>query len=83
MRFKEPLTREQLRAIQERNAGSADVNVLLWEIARLRGQLLVADQLQRMVTSLPGQQGVILNTLRERLRDEPCIAEFPRLPPGA
>ncbi|NTB05829.1 hypothetical protein [Agrobacterium tumefaciens] len=49
----------------------------------MRATLLYADQLQRMLNTLPGPQGAILDTLREKLRDEPCVKEFPRLPPGA
>jgi hypothetical protein len=83
MGFKPPLTTEVLRAIQERNLDSADVRVLLWEIRRIRVTLLYADQLQRMLTTLPGPQGAILDALREKLKDEPCVKEFPRLPPEA
>lgn len=83
MGFKEPLPTDQLREIQERNRDSADVRLLLWEIKRLRAVVLYADQLQRMLTTLPGPQGAILDTLREKLRNEPCVKEFPRLPPGA
>ena len=83
MGFKEPLPTEQLREIQERNLDSADVRALLWEIKRLRSVLLYADQLQRMLTTLAGSQEAILDMLREKLRDEPCVKEFPRLPPSA
>lgn len=83
MAFKPPLTTDDLRAIQARNLESADVRALLWEIKRMRATLLYADQLQRMLTTLPGPQGAILDTLREKLKDEPCVKEFPRLPPGA
>lgn len=83
MRFRLPLTRDDLRAIQERNPGDADIQALLWEIARLRSLILYADQLQRMLTTLPGQQGDILEALRQKLTEEPCVSEFPRLPPRA
>jgi hypothetical protein len=79
MRFKEPLTRVELRAIQDRNPNSADVKALLWEIARLRSVILHADQLQRLVDSLPGPQGQVLESMREKLLVEPCVIEFPRL----
>jgi len=82
MGFKEPLATDQLREIQERNRDSADVRALLWEIKRLRSVVLYADQLQRMLSTLPGPQGAVLNTLRAKLKDEPCVKEFPRLPPG-
>lgn len=83
MGFKPPIPTDQLREIQERNPHSADVRALLWEIKRMRATLLYADQLQRMLTTLAGPQGAILETLREKLKDEPCVREFPRLPPGA
>jgi hypothetical protein len=82
MRFKQPLTKAQLQEIQDRNPDSSDVRALLWEVARLRSIVLYADQLQRMLTTLPGQQGAILDALREKLKDEPCVHEFPRLPPA-
>ncbi len=83
MGFKPPLTKETLIEIQERNLGSVDVRTLLWEVKRLRALALYADQLQRMLGTLPGPQGAILDTLREKLKDEPCVNEFPRLPPEA
>jgi len=83
MRFKNPLTKQQLQAIQDRNPDSPDARALLWEIARLRSVVLYADQLQRMLTTLPGPQGAILDALRGMLKEEPCVKEFPRLPPGA
>lgn len=82
MRFKSPLTRDDLVAIQERNPGSADVRTLLWEIKRFRALALYVDQLQRIVGTLPGQQGAVLESIRKQLEDEPCVKEFPRLPPG-
>ena len=36
-----------------------------------------------MLTTLPGPQGAILDTLREKLADELCVKEFPRLLPLA
>lgn len=83
MRFKLPLTRDDLRAIQDRNPDSPDTRALLWEIKRLRGLVLYMDQLQRMVGTLPGQQGDLLESIRKMLVDEPCVKEFPRLPPSA
>jgi hypothetical protein len=83
MGFKEPLPTERLREIQERNLDSADVRALLWEIKRMRATLLYADQLQRELPTMAGPQGAILETLRAKLKDEPCVKEFPRLPPGA
>lgn len=83
MRFKPPLTKIDLHAIKERNPGAPDLGALLWEIARLRGTVLYADQLQRLLGTLPGPQGQALDALRAMLVDEPCVKEFPRLPPRA
>lgn len=83
MRFKPPLTKDDLHLIKIRSAGLPDVAALLWEIARLRGTVLYADQLQRLLGTLPGPQGQVLEALRAILVDEPCVKEFPRLPPGS
>jgi hypothetical protein len=82
MRNKPPLTRVDLHSIQERNRQSPDVMALLWEIARLRATVLYAEQLQRTIGSMSGAQGLVLEALRARLANEPCVDEFPRLPPG-
>jgi hypothetical protein len=37
------------------------------------------DQLQRSVDDLGGGAGIILNALGEEIKNEPCIAESPRL----
>ncbi len=79
MRFKASLTKEDLRAVQERNKDVADVKALLWEIARLRSVILQADQLQRLIGTLLGPQGQVLESMREVLLKEPCVLEFPRL----
>lgn len=81
MRFKQPLTKADLHQIKERNTGAPDVGALLWEIARLRGTVLYADQLQRLLGTLSGPQGQVLDALRSMLINEPCVKEFPRLPP--
>lgn len=83
MRFKPPLTQDDLRAIQDRSTESPDTRALLWEIKRLRALVLYMDQLQRMVGTLPGQQGDLLESIRKTLVDEPCVKEFPKLPPDA
>jgi hypothetical protein len=81
MRFKQPLTRADLVAIQERNPESADVRTLLWEVKRFRALALYVDQLQRILGTLPGPLGDVLQAIRAQLEDEPCVKEFPRLPP--
>jgi hypothetical protein len=82
MRFKSPLTKTDLHAIKERSGGAPDVAALLWEIARLRGTVLYADQLQRLLGTLSGPQGQVLEALRSILVEEPCVKEFPRRPPS-
>lgn len=83
MRFKPPLTKDELQAIQARNLDSPDIHAALWEIARLRSLVLYMDQLQRMLGTLPGQQGDLLESIRQKLADEPCVKEFPKLSPDA
>ena len=77
-----PLTKADLKAIQDRNPDAPDVRGLLWEIKRLRATVLYADQLQRTIGTMAGAQGLVLEALRDRLKDEPCVQEFPQLPPG-
>jgi hypothetical protein len=43
---------------------------LLWAVARLRSIVLFADQLQRMLATLPGPLGAILESLREMLKGQ-------------
>lgn len=78
---KPPLTQADLKAIQERRRDDPDVMALLWEIKRMRAVVLFADQLQREMGVMSGPQGMVLEALRSRLKDEPCVDEFPRLPP--
>jgi len=83
MQFKKPLTRAELEGLQARNMDSDDMQAALWEIARLRSLVLLTDQLQRMLGTLPGQQGDLVDMIRTKLADEPCVQEFPKLSPGA
>lgn len=57
------------------------MQALLWEIKRLRGTVLRADQLQRQLGEIGGIQGAMLAGLRFALAEEPCIAEQARLDP--
>lgn len=82
MQLKPLLTRADLVAIQERNPGSADVRALLWEVKRFRALALYVDQLHRILGTLPGPRGDVLQAIRAQLEVEPCVREFPRLPPG-
>lgn len=71
------MTKSDLQAIQER--ASPDVLTLLWEIKRLRGIVLRADQLQRLMGDVGGSVGMVLAGLRAELDGEPCVVEHPRL----
>lgn len=77
MPFKPPLTRADLVAIQERNAESADVRTLLWEVKRLRALALRTHDLLRQGTSSTG--AMMANSLRTTLKDEPVVKEQPQL----
>lgn len=79
MPFKSPLTKDQLREIQDRNPDSPDVRMLLWEVARLRSLILRADQLQRSLGNLGGGPAIVLSAFRNEIKDEPCVRELPRL----
>lgn len=78
MQCKSPLTRADLRAIQDRNPDSADVRTLRWEVKRMRACALYVDLLQRMIGALPGQQGDLLKLIRRHLVKEPCVKVSPR-----
>jgi hypothetical protein len=82
MRFKPALTKAVLQEIQDRNPTSPDVRALLWEVARLRGLVLRADQLQRSLGTMSGPHGAMLESLRNMLAEEPCVVEFPKLDGG-
>lgn len=73
--MRHPLTRVELHVIRDRYRGDANVESLLWEIARLRARLLRVDQLQNSLTEVPPGARLILECLREELRAEPCIKE--------
>jgi hypothetical protein len=73
MPFRDPLTKQQLREIWERQ-DAGDIDALLWEIKRLRAIVLRIDQLQRCL-SVGGGPAILLDGLRNELEREPCIAE--------
>lgn len=73
------LTRAMLHEIG-RQKNAADIPTELWEIHRLRGIALRPDQVQKMLGSMGGAQGMVLDGLRSELEGEPCVAEFPRMP---
>jgi len=76
-RFKAPLTRDELAAIQERSSASPDVRALLWEVARLRALALRTHDYFRQGTSTTAL--VMGESLRVILEEEPVIMEQPKL----
>jgi hypothetical protein len=78
-----PLSKVDLQEIQARRRDDADVMALPWEISRLRTTVLYADHLERTLGPTAGGVGMVRNALRRRLDEEPCLQEFPRLPPDA
>jgi hypothetical protein len=75
---KDPLTREDLVAIQDRNPDSADVRALLWEVKRMRALLLRShDYFRQSPTSSVAQ--MIADRLRGELDEEPAVKEQPKL----
>lgn len=72
------LTKSDLHSIGQRS-NSPDVRALLWEIHRLRGIALRADQLIKTLGPMGCAQGMMADSLRAELEGEPCVAEFPRL----
>lgn len=83
MPLRPPLSAAELKEIWQRNPEHGDVQALLWEIKRLRGTVLRADQLQRQLGEVGGIQGAMLAELRFALAEEPCVAEQARLDPKA
>lgn len=77
--FPPALTREQLRAMYQRNR-TPEVRELLWEVARLQAIVRRAAQLSAcfpMYDSCATTSAfqIILNALRRELANEACIAE--------
>lgn len=76
--MKDPLTRDQLRAIQDRGRDSADVRALLWEVFRLRALALrTHDYLRQSPTSSTGR--MLAERLQGELEEEPAVKEQPKL----
>jgi hypothetical protein len=81
-RWPPSLTAEELRKIQEweRTRRSPVIRRLLWEVARLRGVALRANQFEEMMRS-SGQisefnsRNLIADALREQLDELPAIRE--------
>ena len=76
-RFKRALTKDDLRAIQDRNPDSPDVRTLLWEVARLRALALRTHDYFRQGSSSTSL--ILAESLRSMLEAEPVIQEQPKL----
>lgn len=75
MPFKPPLSRDQLRAIQDRNRDSQDVIDLLWEIRRLHSIELRLYQLVKSMPSASGALGMIRDAALNEIKDDPIIKD--------
>jgi hypothetical protein len=80
MRFKRALTKDDLKAIQDRNPDSPDVRALLWEVARLRALALRTHDYFRQGSSSTAL--ILADSLRTMLEDEPAIQEQSKLSSG-
>jgi hypothetical protein len=75
-RFYEPMTVEELQAIQKKYSGNEDVWTLLWEIARLHSTVLAADQFVRSISKPGGSAQIqIYEKLVRRLDEEPSVLD--------
>ena len=77
MRFKRALTKDDLKAIQDRNPDSPDVRALLWEVARLRALALRMHDYFHQGSSSTAP--ILADSLRTTLEDEPVIQEQAKL----
>lgn len=78
LRFKKPLTRDQLLDIQERRRDDPDVHQLLWEVFRLRAtQLRMHNYLRQSPGSSTAQ--TIREAMQADLDEEPVVQERPKL----
>ncbi len=74
MAFKPPIPTEELRAIGQRQ-DAREINRLLWEIKRLRGLVLRANQVIRDLPVVGGPNGIVRECLQKELAVEPCIVD--------
>jgi hypothetical protein len=77
MRFKPALTKDDLKAIQDRNLDSSDVRALLWEVARLRALALRTHDYFRQGSSSTAP--ILAESLRAILEGEPVVQEQKKL----
>lgn len=74
MPFRPPLSTDELRAIGLRNS-AGDILPLLWEIKRLRGMVLRANQVIRDLPQIGGPNGIVRECLQADLKVEPCVLD--------
>ena len=73
----DPLTRRQLKAIQEAHLDERDIMALLREIRRLREVILALRSLHvRMGRSGGAELADLLTDAAELIDQEPCVAEL-------
>jgi len=72
MPFRPPIPTVELHEIAKRK-DAGDVIALLWEIKRLRGLVLRANQVVRELPEKGGPGGIVLEVLRADLKVEPCV----------
>lgn len=75
MPFKTPLTHADLRAIRERQPWNPDVISLLWEVKRMRSEMLRWHQVSNDLKRPAGLMGDIYDEMLARLAVEPCVKE--------
>jgi hypothetical protein len=77
MAFRAPLTTAQLHEIGARRDAN-DILALLWEIKRLRGLVLRANQVIRPLTDIGGPNGIVRECLKKDFLTEPCVMDEER-----
>lgn len=74
MPFRPPLPTDLLHEIALRR-DARDLIALLWEIKRLRGLVLRANQVIRELPERAGPCGIVQECLRKELLIEPCVLD--------
>lgn len=74
MSFRPPLSTALLHEMALRR-DAHDIIALLWEIKRLRGLVLRANQVIRELPERAGPCGIVQESLRKDLLIEPCVMD--------
>jgi hypothetical protein len=74
MGFRPPIDTATLHDIAARR-DPRDIVPLLWEIKRLRGMVLRANQVIRELPERAGPYGIVQECLRKELVLEPCVID--------